>query len=93
MAQFNRGETIICSVLVKNSAGTLVDPQTSMKITIKDANNGAEVNNVDMTKTATGTYHYDFNSTASSMKGLYTVLYKATDGTRISICQDSFELT
>jgi len=92
MANFVRGETVICSVTVKNSSGTLVDPTTSMKITVTNNINGIEVDDQAMTKDSTGMYHYDWTSAASSEKGNYDVFYKATDGARISITKDAFDL-
>jgi len=89
MADFILGETVICSILVTNSAGVLTDPATSMKITIKDSRNGLEVNDIAMVKDATGTYHYDY--TIAGVKGIYDVLYTATDGTRISKELDTFK--
>ncbi len=90
--KFNRGETVICSCTVKNSSGTLVDPSTSMKITIKDLLNTVMVNDQSMTKDSAGTYHYDWGTSASIGKGIYSVYYKATDSTRISLVKDSVEL-
>ena len=92
MASFIRGETVICSVQVKNSSGVLTDPSTSMKITITNNINGIEVNDQTMTKDDTGLYHYDWTSSAANLKGTYCVYYKATDGSRVSICRDTFEL-
>ena len=88
MADYLLGETVICSVLVTNSAGTLTDPADSMKITIKDERNGVEVDGVGMVKDATGTYHYDY--TIAGVKGRYDIIYTATDGTRISKEVSSF---
>ena len=91
--KFNRGETVICSCTVKNSSGTLVDPSTSMKITITDNRNGVEVNDDNMIDDAgLGAYHYDWLTTSTHAKGIYFVFYKATDGTRVSIVKDSLEL-
>ncbi len=88
MANFVNGETVICSCTVKNSSGTLADPSTSMKITIDLVGvNSVVVNDVAMTKDSTGTYHYDYLST---MRGQFSVKFKATDGARISIGADTF---
>jgi len=89
---FIRGETIICSVEIKDSDGTLVDPETSMKITIADSTNGAEVDNQAMSKDSTGKYHYDWTSTSANLMGVYKIKYIATNGTRISIQKDIIEL-
>lgn len=94
MAVFEIGETVICSVEVKNSAGTLVDPATSMKIGIdqtKPALASIIADTTDMTKDSTGKYHYDFQS-SSTTKGDYRVTYKATDGTRVTIEKETFTL-
>ena len=92
MADYDCGETIICSVEVKDDAGADKDPATSMKITITDKNYVIKVDNVSMTKDATGKYHYDFQ-TAGCIDGKYEVAYKATDGTRITIQKEYFTLS
>ena len=89
MANYHTGETIICSVEVKNSGGTLTDPATSMKITI--IGTFAVVDNVSMVKDSTGKYHYDFDSTGKQV-GVYNAEFIATDGSRISKQRDSFNL-
>ena len=81
---FDIGETIICSCEVKDSAGVLKDPATSMTITLTDKFNVVKVNAVAMTKDSVGKYHYDAQ-TVGWIDGQYKVEYKATDGTRITI--------
>ena len=88
---YDCGETVICSIEVKDAAGAYKDPQISMKITITDKNYEVKVNNVDMTKDAVGKYHYDFQ-TAGCIDGKYEVAYKATDGSRITIEKEFFTL-
>ena len=92
MATFDRGETVICSATVKTTAGVLYDPADSMKITITNYINSIEVDDQAMTKDSTGEYHYDWTSLATADKGTYTAIYKATDGTRITIQKDIFEV-
>ena len=93
MAKFDLGETIICSVEVRNDAGTLIDPATSTKITITDSSNTIVVNNQSMgTPDAVGKYHYDYNPAVTGGLGKYSVKYIVTDGTRITIAKDTFEL-
>ena len=92
MADFDIGETTICSVEVKDTTGTYKDPQTSMKITITDRNYVVKVNDADMTKDAVGKYHYDFQ-TVGCIDGKYEVEYKATDGARITIQKETFILS
>ena len=90
---FHCGETVICSIEVRDADGNLADPSTSMNITITDNKNGCEVESQSMTKDSTGKYHYDWNTSADSILGIYYVVYTATDGSRISIGKDSVELT
>ena len=92
MASYHIGETIICWRNVKNEAGAYVDPATAMKISICDPANGAEVANEDMVKDTTGKYHYDYTTTLESLIGKYRVTYTATDGARITIEKDTFEV-
>ena len=99
MASFDRGETVICSIEIKDSTGAYKDPSddiaspsTHTKITISDHQNGVEVNAVGMTRDSIGKYHYDWASTSTDLCGRYTVLYKATDDSRITIETDTFEL-
>ncbi len=93
MANFNLGETVICSVEVKNDAGTLVDPATSMMIKVTQINPqyAVKVTATAMTKDSAGKYHYDLQTSAYSA-GNYEVEYTATDGTRIIVQKDSFRL-
>ena len=91
MASFDLGETIICSCEVKDDAGAYKDPVTSMKITITGLANIVVVNNVVMTKDSVGKYHYDFDTTSIN-SGMYSAKYIATDGSRITIEKNSFEV-
>ena len=77
---FNRGETVICEIEVTvTETGDLVDPATSMNITITNFHHGTEVNNQAMINDSTGKYHYDFNSAIGMPKGQYTVYYTDTE--------------
>ena len=93
MASFNILETIICSCEVKNDAGTLIDPATSMTIAINQTSPIGKViiTATAMTKDSVGKYHYDFQTTTVS-GGSYEAIYTATDGTRITIEKDTFNL-
>jgi len=93
--EFHRGETVICSASVTDGSGNPKDPSTSMKITITDFQNGFEVNDQAMTgglPDSEGEYYYDYTLDVAALKGYYTVIYKATDGTRITIKEDRFEV-
>ena len=89
---FEIGETVICSVEVKDDDGAYKDPATSMKITITDKNKAVKVDGVAMTPDSTGKYHYDCQ-TAGYIDGKYVVEYTATDGTRITIQKETFNLS
>ena len=88
------GETILCSITVTDD-GTLADPATSMNISCEGQKPELSAASVlaatAMTKDSTGTYHYDLQ-TAGFNKGTYLIKYIATDGTKISITTDTFEL-
>jgi len=92
MTTFQAGETIICSIEVKDDAGAYKDPATSMTITITDPSYVVVVNNLAMTKDAVGKYHYDYNSPSTAEAGGYWVKYTAIDGTRITIEKETFAL-
>lgn len=93
MDTFDLGETVICSITVKDADANLQDPVTSMKIVIDRVkpNFTNIVSSTAMTKDSTGTYHYDFQ-TSSVTIGTYEIEYTATDGSRISIQKDEFIL-
>ena len=93
MANYNVGETVICSCDVKNDAGTLVDPATSMNITVTQISPSyaVKVTSTAMTKDAVGKYHYDCQ-TSGYQAGNYEVEYIATDGSRITREKDTFGL-
>jgi len=88
---FDIGETVICSIEIKDDNGEYKDPATSMKITITDKHKNIKVDNVAMTPDDVGKYHYDCQ-TAGYLDGKYEVKYIATDGSRITIETESFTL-
>ncbi len=87
---FDIGETVPFQCEVKRGE-SYIDPATSMKITITDKHYAVKVDTVDMTKDATGKYHYDAQ-TVGWLDGKYEVKYTATDGTRITIEKEAFTL-
>jgi len=90
METFKSGETIICSITVKDEDGALQDAATTMKVAIEL--NGAEiVAATGMENDGTGLYHYDYDSDGADY-GTYDVTYVATDGERISMQTDKFKL-
>ena len=93
MKIFDIGETVICSIEVRDDGGVLKDPETSMNIEIdmKPFAVASIISSIYMVKDGTGKYHYDFDTEARSA-GDYTVKYTATDGMRITIEKDKFHL-
>ena len=92
MDTFQRGETVICSLQVKNSAGTLVNPDTSTKVTITDPNGSAVVGGTAMTNDSTGNYHYDYTSGGAATLGVYSAKFEAIDSGRTTIAVDRFRV-
>ena len=90
-----RGETIICSVDVRDVNNALYSPSAGMKITITNPSGTDVVDDQAMTNTggATGKYHYDWQAPADAVTGTYEVEYVATDGTRITKQIAHFDLT
>lgn len=89
---FQVGETVICSITVKDATGTLQDPIDSMKIEVNQItpNYAVKVASTGMTDdTGVGAYHYDCQ-TAGYSAGLYEIIYTADDGTRITVQKDTF---
>ena len=94
MTSFEIGETVICSIEVKDENGDLQDAATSMNIVIDRLSpnySAGIVTSTSMGNDSTGKYHYDFAS-ASKAAGQYRIIYTATDGSRIKIELDTFNL-
>jgi len=88
---FQKTETVVCSITVKSS-GTLTSPATSMNIIITDPVGTAVVTSTGMANDSTGVYHYDYTPASTVLRGTYRVQYKATDGARITIQEDEFDI-
>jgi hypothetical protein len=94
---FELGETVICKASVYDKPESdptriLVDPSTSIKVSIIRPKGSNIVSNQAMVKDSVGLYHYDFNSATTNEVGVYTVYYTAIDGTRITVQKDTFQL-
>jgi len=92
MKVFDKGETVICSVIVRDNNNALKDPATSMNITITSPDGVDIVDDQAMTKDSTGNYHYDYTSLTTASSGTYTAKYIATDGARVTIEKETFGL-
>ncbi len=93
---FEIGETVICSITVKDIGGAYQDPITSMKITITNPSGVVVINGVAMTggvgSDGVGLFHYDYDSSNAGY-GKYNIKYVAVDGTRTTIETGSFSLS
>ncbi len=91
MNTFERGETIICSIII-TAEGIAVDPATSIKISITDPLFVKVVDDEAMVKDSTGHYHYDYTSAIDAAEKEYTVEYTAVDSARTTKQRDYFIL-
>ncbi len=94
---FDVGETVVCSITIRDSTGALQDPVDSMKIVIDrlEPSWANVVASTSMTggvgNDGVGLYHYDCQ-TSNFVAGKYEIIYTADDGTRITIQKDTFML-
>ena len=88
---FQIGETVVCSITIRDAGGNLVEPSTSITISIRKKRGARVVTDQAMTPNGTGIYHYDFDSSGNTA-GTYVVDYKAVNGTRVTMHRDTFEL-
>uniref|UniRef100_A0A6M3K518 Uncharacterized protein n=1 Tax=viral metagenome TaxID=1070528 RepID=A0A6M3K518_9ZZZZ len=95
MATYQIGETVICSITVKDSDGALQNAATSMNVAISRYFPAASIIVAGTTAMtgggSAGAYSYDFAS-AGNIAGKYRITYTAVDGTRTTIQDDEFEL-
>jgi len=90
MGIFQRGETVVMSLEIKDSAGVYVDPASTPTLKVTDPGGSVVINDLAMTKDAVGKYHYDYTPGDSAGLGGYTVRYRAVDGPRTTKLRDSF---
>ena len=92
MANFQNRDTIKCWRNVRDpDTLAYMDPSTSMTIAIYSPNQTKIVDDVNMTKSETGKYYYDFQSEGHNA-GHYVVKYTAVDGEHKSTLLTSFDL-
>lgn len=87
---FNKGETAIISVEIRNGVGVLTTPAVSTTVKITDPSGTVVVNNVAMSNDGAGLFHYDYAVGANATLGLYRVRITATDTSRVSIEDSTF---
>jgi len=89
---FERGETVVLSIEVRDEDDALTSPATSMTVAITDPDGIVVQVATAMTNTGgvTGLYHYDYLLGAAITLGIYEAEFKATDGSRVTIERDQF---
>ena len=88
MTDHHTGETIRITATIVDTAGSAVDP-TTVVVSVAKPDGTVAVTDQTMTKSATGSYYYDY--TAPTDTGIYTASVKATGAAgRISIEPDTF---
>ncbi len=70
-ATYARSATVKTTALFKKS-GSLSNPSSTPKITIKDPSGSTKVNAASMTRSSTGTYTYSYTLSSSATYGTYT---------------------
>ena len=92
--QFQRGETVIMTLVVRNENGAKRSPSVSTTVTVQDPDETDVVDAAAMDNDATGEYHKDYTIAADAVLGSYRIDYIATNGSpaRVSIMQDAFEV-
>lgn len=91
---YQSGETIRLSATITDSAGVAADPAT-VTMTIENSSGIEVVSAAAMTKSATGSYYYDYAIPSINIAGIGAYTYKVTStgsGSRITIVKDSFEV-
>lgn len=89
---YNRGEAVRIRARFYDENDNLVNPSTSVKLTIKDKNDTELVSAQDMTNQSTGRYFYIYPTSSNSILGKYSVKIDALDHSYHSIEYDSFDL-
>lgn len=95
--EFELGETVEIYVEVKNQLGTLVDPATSIKVTIYKPDGTEALAATSMTKVDTGKYNYYYTSVvatppAADPLGWYRVRITVMDIDKVTIKDGGFNV-
>lgn len=78
------GEHIECLLEIRDNAGNLVDPDTSILVSVYRPDGTLDVDGTAMTKTVVGKYTYTYNS-AGKPVGIYRARFKTVDATKITL--------
>lgn len=87
--EYQQGESVVAEIEIRNKAGVLSDPGTSIKITIDDSAGAEKVAAQAMTKDSTGKYHYNYDLAGDAATGTWNVEVFA-DNTLVTIEADTF---
>ena len=71
--------------------GSLQTPTTTL-ITVKDPNGNIVAGPTAMTTDSAGRHHYNYDTNLDADDGDYTVIFKTTYATLISISKDTFKV-
>jgi uncharacterized protein YfaS (alpha-2-macroglobulin family) len=77
---YYQGETITLNATVKTTARALVNPTTSITITVKDPDGTTKVDAQAMSNDSTGKYHYDYAIPSDATVGEWDVEVIASSG-------------
>jgi len=89
---YQRGETAVLRMEVRNNAGELYTPDTSIEAAVWDSAGAAFLAASDMTAESTGVYYYDLATLADSALGCYRVQFATVHAGRTSKAEDFFFL-
>ena len=96
VTKFISKSTVLVRAYVYDEDDALTDPTTSITVTIVDPAGTTKVDNVAMTKHATGVYDYFYNTAADSVEGNWVGEVTTGDGSgedaKTAIATFSFEV-
>jgi len=81
LTEFIAESTVRTTAYVYDDADELVDPTTSIKVSIWDSDGAVKVDDVAMTKVSTGVYEHYYNTSSSSTRGDWRGQVVVIDGT------------
>lgn len=91
--KFISKSTVWIRALIYNESGALVDPSTSVKVTLLDPAGTKQLDDVAMIYTAVGTYDYYYTVASDAVEGWWPGEVWATDGSYKSLGQFGFEVS
>ena len=90
---FQKGETCPLEIEIRDKdTGALSTPATSVTVTVTDSTGTVKVNNQAMAVKSTGIYYYNLQLATDDESGTWTARFKATDDTKVSITDFTFQV-